>query len=68
MTEIVRVQFRDAMRPEWQAEIEDGSGYTASNGGVTQVFGRLAGTGRAEGQLAAFPGEAILAVVFEPKH
>lgn len=65
MAEIAKVQYRDAMRGEWQAAIEDGTGYTASAGGVTQVFGRRVGEPDTT-QLAAFPDEAILGVSFEP--
>ena len=37
MAQTVRVQYRDAMRGEWTTEIQDGTGYTASNAGVTEV-------------------------------
>jgi hypothetical protein len=64
MAQIAKVQYRDAMRGEWTALIQDGTGYTASAAGVTQVFGQPVGAPETK-QLAAFPDEAILGVSFE---
>ena len=65
VTEIVKVQFRDAMRGEWTAEIDDATGSTTSHEGVTQVFGQRVDSGRGMTQLAAFPDDSILGVTFE---
>ena len=65
VTEIVKVQFRDAMRGEWTAEIDDATGSTTSHDGVTQVFGQRVDSGRGMTQLAAFPDDSILGVTFE---
>jgi hypothetical protein len=65
VAELVRVQFRDSTRGEWTTEIDDGSGSTTSNEGVTQVFGQRVGSGRGKTQLAAFPDDSILGITFE---
>jgi len=61
--DVIRVAFRDAMRGEWQAPIVDGTGYTASAHGVTQIFGQADGTPEVK-QLAAFPDDVVLSVSF----
>lgn len=63
--EVVRVQFRDAMRGEWTSQIEAGTGSTVSANGVTQIFGARPGSEHVT-QLAAFPDSTVHSISFEP--